>query len=303
MKGLKKIAGIAAPIAGFALGGPVGAGIGGALGGAISGKGLEGALTGGLMGYGGGSLFSALGGASGGLGGLSGLLGKSGGLSGALGGSTMAPWGTALSSTGLNFGGASGGGLLGGGGLGGLLGGSSSSFSPLLSGALGMYSNNKAEDQLLKQQQANRELYQPALDNSLFNGGLENDAGYKFNLAEGNKALDRQQSSKGNYFSGEALTEAQKFGQGLADTTYNDAFKRYMSTAGAIQGINDNVGNIGANSTINNGNILSGAGAALLGGQGLSNTGALLNNVGNNVITIAGQRYLRDSSGQLIQIG
>lgn len=57
-------------------------------------------------------------------------------------------------------------------------------------------------------------------------GDLTKDAGYQFKLAEGQKGLDRRASAGGNYFSGQALKEAQQFGQGLADTTYGDAYNR-----------------------------------------------------------------------------
>lgn len=55
---------------------------------------------------------------------------------------------------------------------------------------------------------------------------LTQDPGYQFDLQEGEKALGRKQSAAGNYFSGEALKEAQQYGQGLADRTYNDAYNR-----------------------------------------------------------------------------
>ncbi len=70
----------AAPVVGFALGGPAGAAIGGGIGGAVGGDGLKGAATGALTGYGLGSLASGLG-AVGGSG--FGALGSSLGLGGA----------------------------------------------------------------------------------------------------------------------------------------------------------------------------------------------------------------------------
>lgn len=59
-------------------------------------------------------------------------------------------------------------------------------------------------------------------------GDLTKDPGYQFRLAEGEQALGRKQSAGGNYFSGQALKEAQQFGQGLADQTYNDAYNRWL---------------------------------------------------------------------------
>lgn len=59
-------------------------------------------------------------------------------------------------------------------------------------------------------------------------GDLTQDPGYQFRLAQGQQALDRRSSGPGGggYFSGQALKEAQNFGQGLADQTYNDAYNR-----------------------------------------------------------------------------
>jgi hypothetical protein len=155
--------------------------------------------------------------------------------------------------------------------------------SPLASALLGTFTNNKAESQLLKQQQANKALFEPYLNFEFNPGDLTQDPGYQFNLAQGNQALDRQQLAKGGYFSGEALKEAQNFGQGLADNTYNTAFNRALQTntaglqgAGAMAGINDNIGNIKAGSTVNTGNLYSGALGSILGGDSFNNSGALM---------------------------
>lgn len=61
-------------------------------------------------------------------------------------------------------------------------------------------------------------------------GDLTKDPGYQFNLAQGTQALNRRAVAPGGsgYFSGAALKEAQEFGQGLADRTYNDAYNRWL---------------------------------------------------------------------------
>lgn len=155
-------------------------------------------------------------------------------------------------------------------------------LSPISSALLGTYSNDKAEKQLLKSQQANQALLDPYLNFQFNPEDLENDPGYQFNLAEGNKAQDRAQLSRGGYFSGNALREAQQFGQGLADNTYNSAFTRALQTQGAGlegvragMGINENIGNIKSGSTTNLNNLYSGALGSLMGGDSFSNTGAL----------------------------
>lgn len=56
------------------------------------------------------------------------------------------------------------------------------------------------------------------------------DPGYQFRLQQGEQALARKQAAGGNVFSGQALKEAQNFGQGLADQTYNDAYNRWLQS-------------------------------------------------------------------------
>lgn len=200
-------------------------------------------------------------------------------------------------------------------------------LSPLLSAGLGYNANSNAADALRKQQEANLKvlanarneatgaltqqqqanlgLLQPYSNGFSFTpGDLTQDPGYQFQLTEGNKAADRANLARGNYFSGEALREAQQFGQGLADNTYSAAFNRALQGRNAglqgalaqvgvnsnygqnlanqainygnsVTGVNTDIGNIDANRSVNNSNLLSGALANLLGGSSFSNTGAL----------------------------
>jgi hypothetical protein len=117
-------------------------------------------------------------------------------------------------------------------------------------------------------------------------GDLTQDPGYQFNLQEGTRALDRKNAASGNLFSGAALKEAQQFGQGLADNTYNAAYQRDMANknqlysalsgasgsglnaAGTAAGINENTGNARANSTIATGNTFNSTLASILNGSG-----------------------------------
>lgn len=298
-KFFKKALKFAVPIAASVLAPGVGSalglsGLGGALaGGAITG-GLGSALTGGnvlsgaLMGGAGGGLGSFLGGEGGILGDFFGnsagsTLDTVSGMAGAQG-PTLGSGINGFTSRNLSGLGS----VLGGGS-----GGATSSYaSPLLSAALGSYSNDAAEDALLEQQKKNQGILQPFLNANFEPGDLQSDPGYQFQLNQGNQALDRKQAASGNFFSGGALKEAQEFGQGLADTTYNSAYNRWLQSqgqklgaAGALAGVNDNIGNIKANSIVNTGNVLSGAGAGILGGNGYSNTGALLNNNDGDYLT------------------
>jgi hypothetical protein len=156
-------------------------------------------------------------------------------------------------------------------------------LAPALSAALGYNSNQEAADALLEQQRANMALLSPyARDFTFTPGDLTTDPGYQFQLTEGNRAADRANLARGTFYSSQALKEAQAFGQGLADTTYNTAFNRALQgrnagMAGALAnaGINTNIGNIRANQTISTNNLISGALGSLLGGNTYTNTGAL----------------------------
>jgi len=156
-------------------------------------------------------------------------------------------------------------------------------LAPVLSAALGYNTNQNAANALLEQQRANMALLSPyAKDFTFTPGDLTTDPGYQFNLAQGTAAQDRANLARGNYYSGQALKEAQQFGQGLADTTYNTAFNRALQgrnagMAGALAsaGINTDIGNIKANQAVNTNNLISGALGNLLGGSSFTNTGAL----------------------------
>lgn len=55
---------------------------------------------------------------------------------------------------------------------------------------------------------------------------LQNEPGYQFGLAEGQKGLDRRAAAGGGYFSGAALKAANRFGQDYAGTKFDAAFNR-----------------------------------------------------------------------------
>lgn len=55
---------------------------------------------------------------------------------------------------------------------------------------------------------------------------LQNEPGYQFGLAEGQKALDNSAARNGSLFSGAALKAAARYGNDYASTKYNDAYNR-----------------------------------------------------------------------------
>lgn len=221
----------------------------------------------------------------------------------------------ALTRTGADIASPSSGGLfsnlLGGGG--------NSSYAPLaaIGGGITSYmANQQATDQLKKAQQQAAGVMQPYLNsgnaaNSALGVGLglggnvnapnygaltkqfsmndfNSDPGYQFRLQQGQQALDRQQASRGGYFSGAALKEGQNFAQGLADQTYQDAYNRYVqnqnnlynklasqSNLGATEANNlgqiyANIGSANAANTVKNNDIFNSTLSSLLGGNRLN---------------------------------
>ena len=132
------------------------------------------------------------------------------------------------------------------GGLGSLTsagtGGQPMSLGSLISGGMNLYGGMQGQDDLeqIQRMMAQRsgqaqQLLQPytqAGETALANmqapsqEALQNDPGYQFRLAEGQRALERSQAARGGLYSGAALRAAQEYGQGLADQTYNDYFRR-----------------------------------------------------------------------------
>ena len=130
------------------------------------------------------------------------------------------------------------------------------------------------------------QLSSGALGGNFTPGDLTKDPGYQFRLAQGEQALGRKQSAGGNYYSGQALKEAQNYGQGLADQTYNDAYSRWLQqqqntynmlsgqqkvgydAAGNIGNYAAGIGNANANNTLFKENNTNKGIASFLGGFG-----------------------------------
>lgn len=59
---------------------------------------------------------------------------------------------------------------------------------------------------------------------------LASDPGYQFGLNQGTQGIERGQASRGNFLSGAAMKELDRFNQDYAGTKFNDAFNRNLST-------------------------------------------------------------------------
>jgi hypothetical protein len=92
---------------------------------------------------------------------------------------------------------------------------------------------------------------------------LENDPGYKFQLQQGMQAIQRAQAATGQGNSGATLKALSQYNQGLAGTTFNNAFQRALTTFGTNrQAAVQNLGTVAQ---------LAGMGSNLVG-QGLNAT-------------------------------
>lgn len=65
--------------------------------------------------------------------------------------------------------------------------------------------------------------------------------GYQWTLDQGMQALETSAAAKGGLFSGAAGLEALKFGQGLADQTYQQTFSNFAGLVGNIGAVESNI--------------------------------------------------------------
>lgn len=101
----------------------------------------------------------------------------------------------------------------------------------------------------------------------------QQDPGYAFRLAEGQRALDRSAAARGGLISGNALKAAQRYGQDMGSQEYQNAFNRYyrereamlnplQSLAGVGQTTAQSLGGAAGQLGVNVGNLASQTGAS-----------------------------------------
>lgn len=89
---------------------------------------------------------------------------------------------------------------------------------------------------------------------------FQNDAGYQFQQEQGEQALGRQQSATGGLYSGRAMKEGQRFSQGLAAQSYQDAYNRWLQTQQNRQNFLSGQQSQGSGVASNQGNVDLGQG-------------------------------------------
>lgn len=77
---------------------------------------------------------------------------------------------------------------------------------------------------------------------------LANTPGYQFGLQQGNQAIDRKQASGGNYLSGAALKEGQRFAQDYAGQGFQAGYDRNAADKSRVQNFLTSVSQLGQNS-------------------------------------------------------
>jgi len=138
---------------------------------------------------------------------------------------------------------------------------------------------------------------------------LAEDEGYQFRLNEGLRAQRANAAASGMMLSGDALREAQRFGEGLASSELNNAFNRQYTTFGTR--VADRNNRLNTLKDIYNSQVVDRANrfnrlAAMTGiGQTATNTGVvagtnMANSISNTLMTSAqnaGQAYLAAGAG------
>ena len=93
---------------------------------------------------------------------------------------------------------------------------------------------------------------------------FQQDPGYGFRLAEGQKALERQAAARGGLISGGALKAASRYGQEMGSQEYTNAFNRYQTERQAKLGPLQSLAGVGQTAV----NQLGAAGQAYASGAG-----------------------------------
>lgn len=113
-------------------------------------------------------------------------------------------------------------------------------------------------------------------------GGYEMSEGYKFQLDQGQRAIDNSAASSGGLFSGATLKAQQKYGQGIAAQGYDNYLNRLSAGAASGQAAAGNMANAGANYASGASNAYANIGNAQAAGAiGVGN--ALQNGLSNGI--------------------
>lgn len=163
-------------------------------------------------------------------------------------------------------------------------GAKSMKFSDILSGVNDYYAQDQMQKEQMDALRRAEAAYSPYIAaggqglNELLRGynpgDLTQDPSYQFRLAEGQKALERSMAARGMLNSGQAMKAITDYGQNMASTAYDDAYRNWFARNAALANYgNQNLGNmaniygqmgdVNASSPLSNNSFLN----ALLAGQ------------------------------------
>ncbi|MCY1218422.1 hypothetical protein D9M72_303710 [compost metagenome] len=169
------------------------------------------------------------------------------------------------------------------------------------------YAEQKAQEDALKADPTYGSLmraYRNGEEFSFTGKDLASDPGYQFGLDQGTQGIQRGQAARGNFLSGAAMKELDRFNQDYAGTKFDNAYNRNLNTwntnlgaynqnRGALYDMLSGVSRTGQNSAAqvgtsnitsanSIGNAMMGAGNAQAAGQ-VATTNGLLNGVNQAV--------------------
>jgi len=78
---------------------------------------------------------------------------------------------------------------------------------------------------------------------------FQQDPGYNFQKQQGQAAINARGAAAGTYTSPATTQALSQFNQGLANTSYNDAYNRYMQTTGRTLAATQSLANVGQTAT------------------------------------------------------
>lgn len=157
-------------------------------------------------------------------------------------------------------------------------------FSDVLSGVNDYYAQDKMQEEQMDALKRAEAAYSPYLSaggqglNELLRGynpgDLTQDPSYQFRLQEGQKALERSMAARGMLGSGQAMKAITDYGQNMAATAYDDAYRNWMQrnlalaqygnqNLGGMANIYQQMGDVSASSPLSNNSFIN----AVLSGQ------------------------------------
>jgi hypothetical protein len=134
-------------------------------------------------------------------------------------------------------------------------GAKSMKFSDVLSGVNDYYAQDQMQKEQMDALKRAEAAYSPYMTaggqglNELMRGynpaDLTQDPSYQFRLAEGQKALEKSLAARGMLGSGQAMKAITDYGQNMASTAYDDAYRNWFMQNSQLAGYgNQNLGNM-----------------------------------------------------------